>query len=333
MSRSSLPPPDPDDQLPPSDRLPEATVARLPVYLRALTGLADAARSPCPATSWRRRPASTRPSCARTSRTSARTASAASATTSSYLVYQISRELGLTQDWPVVIVGVGNLGHALANYGGFATRGFRIAALFDADPAVVGQRDRRPGRAATSTSWRRSSPARGRDRRDRHAGRRRPGGVRPAGRRRGDQHPELRPVVLSCRTASTCARSTCRSSCRSWRSTSSGARPSRVRTPPAATAATGTPPQRRCRPMSCSWSASRSHRPRRSRCWSGPRSTRRHAAQAAPRRSHCAEHVGRGVVLSTCNRVEVYAEVDRFHGGVADGLRAARPAPGIPSRS
>ena len=32
---------------------------------------------------------------------------------------------GLTQDWPVVIIGAGNLGRALANYGGFASRGFR----------------------------------------------------------------------------------------------------------------------------------------------------------------------------------------------------------------
>ncbi|GHE75356.1 redox-sensing transcriptional repressor Rex [Streptomyces vinaceus] len=56
-----------------------------------------------------------------------------------YLVYQISRELGLTQDWPVVIVGIGNLGAALANYGGFSARGFRVAALIDADPAMAGK--------------------------------------------------------------------------------------------------------------------------------------------------------------------------------------------------
>jgi redox-sensing transcriptional repressor len=55
-----------------------------------------------------------------------------------YLVYQISRELGLTQDWAVVIVGLGHLGHALANYGGFASRGFAIKALVDADPTIVG---------------------------------------------------------------------------------------------------------------------------------------------------------------------------------------------------
>jgi redox-sensing transcriptional repressor len=57
-----------------------------------------------------------------------------------FLVYQISRELGLTQDWPVVIVGLGNLGHALANYRGFLSRGFRIVALVDADAGKVGER-------------------------------------------------------------------------------------------------------------------------------------------------------------------------------------------------
>jgi len=53
-------------------------------------------------------------------------------------VFQMSRELGLTQDWPVVIVGVGNLGQALANYAGFGDRGFPVAALVDADASKVG---------------------------------------------------------------------------------------------------------------------------------------------------------------------------------------------------
>jgi len=56
-----------------------------------------------------------------------------------YLIHQVRRELGLTQHWPIVIVGVGNLGHALANYRGFAQRGFRVAGLVDADPAKVGE--------------------------------------------------------------------------------------------------------------------------------------------------------------------------------------------------
>jgi redox-sensing transcriptional repressor len=57
-----------------------------------------------------------------------------------YLLYQITRELGLTQDWPAAIVGVGNLGRALASYKGFSERGFRIAALFDIDESLIGKK-------------------------------------------------------------------------------------------------------------------------------------------------------------------------------------------------
>ena len=56
-----------------------------------------------------------------------------------YLVREITQELGLTQDWPVLIVGLGNLGRALANYRGFGARGFRIVALVDADPEKIGE--------------------------------------------------------------------------------------------------------------------------------------------------------------------------------------------------
>ena len=57
-----------------------------------------------------------------------------------YLIHQVRRELGLTQHWPIAIAGIGNLGHALANYRGFAERGFEVAVLVDADPAKVGER-------------------------------------------------------------------------------------------------------------------------------------------------------------------------------------------------
>ena len=55
-----------------------------------------------------------------------------------HLRFQIRVELGLESDWPIVIVGVGNLGRALASYGGFGERGFRVMALFDVDPEKVG---------------------------------------------------------------------------------------------------------------------------------------------------------------------------------------------------
>lgn len=55
------------------------------------------------------------------------------------LADRIRRALGLTEDRPVVVVGVGNLGSALANYGGFGERGFRIVGLYDADPSKIGR--------------------------------------------------------------------------------------------------------------------------------------------------------------------------------------------------
>ena len=98
----------------------------------------------------------------------------------------------MTQDWPVVIVGIGNLGHALANYSGFRSRGFRVVALLDADPArhgeVVAGHRRAPLRRPRADRGR----ARRGHRRDRHARRRRPGRRRPDGRVRDHQHPQLR---------------------------------------------------------------------------------------------------------------------------------------------
>ena len=55
------------------------------------------------------------------------------------LLIEIRRELGLTHDWPCIIVGAGNLGSALAKFAGFTDRGFSVVAVVDTDPATVGQ--------------------------------------------------------------------------------------------------------------------------------------------------------------------------------------------------
>jgi redox-sensing transcriptional repressor len=55
------------------------------------------------------------------------------------LLNHIERILGLTQEWPVVLVGVGHLGEAIARYEGFPQQGIRVVALFDADPQKVGR--------------------------------------------------------------------------------------------------------------------------------------------------------------------------------------------------
>ena len=54
------------------------------------------------------------------------------------LVGHIERLLGLTRHHSVAVVGIGNLGHALANYGGFPGRGFPVAALFDIEEDLMG---------------------------------------------------------------------------------------------------------------------------------------------------------------------------------------------------
>jgi redox-sensing transcriptional repressor len=54
------------------------------------------------------------------------------------LVTAFNRILGTDQDWPIALVGFGNLGRALLGYRGFHQQGFRIAAAFDVDPAKVG---------------------------------------------------------------------------------------------------------------------------------------------------------------------------------------------------
>ncbi|MFD8072558.1 redox-sensing transcriptional repressor Rex [Streptomyces sp. NBC_00510] len=119
--------------------IPEATVARLPLYLRALTALSE--RS-VPTVSSEELAAAAGVNSAKLRKDFSYLGSYGTRGVGydvEYLVYQISRELGLTQDWPVVIVGMGNLGAALAGYGGFASRGFRIAALIDADVQLTGR--------------------------------------------------------------------------------------------------------------------------------------------------------------------------------------------------
>jgi len=118
--------------------IPEATIARLPLYLRALYALADRDTA---SVSSEELAAAAGVNSAKLRKDLSHLGSYGTRGVGydvDYLIYQVSRELGLTQDWPVIIVGAGNLGRALANYGGFATRGFRVAAMIDSDQQVIG---------------------------------------------------------------------------------------------------------------------------------------------------------------------------------------------------
>ncbi|NLD75424.1 MAG: redox-sensing transcriptional repressor Rex [Acidimicrobiales bacterium] len=119
--------------------IPEATVARLPVYLRSLAELVDEKTA---TVSSERLAEMAGVNAAKVRKDLSYLGSYGTRGVGydvEYLLFQMSRELGLTHDWPVVIMGAGNLGQALANYGGFTDRGFPVAALVDADPSKVGQ--------------------------------------------------------------------------------------------------------------------------------------------------------------------------------------------------
>src|ERR687893_1714640 len=119
--------------------IPEATVARLPMYIRALNQLIEDGIHTV------------------SSRALAEAAGVNSAQLRKdlsylgsygtrgvgydvrYLLRQIGREVGSAHDWPVIIVGIGNLGTALAKYSGFYSRGFRVVGLVDPNPELVGK--------------------------------------------------------------------------------------------------------------------------------------------------------------------------------------------------
>lgn len=124
----------------PARGVPDATVARLPVYLRVLRGLVERGVTTV----------SSEELALASGVGSAKLRKDLSCLGSygirgvgyevDYLVHQIGRELGLSHGWHVGIIGIGSLGRALAGHSGFAARGTEVVALFDVDPAVVGQR-------------------------------------------------------------------------------------------------------------------------------------------------------------------------------------------------
>ena len=119
--------------VPPSrPRIPEATVARLAVYLRVLVGLADGGRSNVSsgelASAAGVNPAGLRKDLSHLGPCGVRGVGYEVAT----LRDRIARVLGVERSRPCVLVGIGNLGTALADYAGFGSRGFRFVGLFDA---------------------------------------------------------------------------------------------------------------------------------------------------------------------------------------------------------
>src|SRR3954449_9520663 len=119
-------------------RIPEATVARLPVYLRILLDQSESGTSNVSSEELADLAGVNAAKVRKDLSYLGTYGTRGVGYEVEYLIYQVRRELGLPHDWPVVIVGAGNLGQALAGYGGFGQRGFPVAGIVDVDDAKVG---------------------------------------------------------------------------------------------------------------------------------------------------------------------------------------------------
>lgn len=122
-----------------SNEAPDIVVGRLPIYLRALTFMAEEGQE---ITSSQELSEKLGISSAQIRKDLSHFGEFGKQGTGyeiTYLRDQLKRILHVERTWPVALVGYGDLGHALANYAGFAPKGFEIVAVFDNVPHKIGQ--------------------------------------------------------------------------------------------------------------------------------------------------------------------------------------------------
>ena len=122
-----------------SNEAPDIVVGRLPIYLRALTLMAEEGRE---ITSSQELSEKLGISSAQIRKDLSHFGEFGKQGTGyeiAYLRDQLKRILNVERSWPVALVGYGDLGRALADYGGFAAKGFEIVAVFDNAPHKIGQ--------------------------------------------------------------------------------------------------------------------------------------------------------------------------------------------------
>lgn len=123
---------------PPRRRIPEAALGRLPIYLRILVDLAASGVGQVSSEQLADLAAVNAAKVRKDLSYLGTYGTRGVGYEVQFLTYQIQRELGLNQAWPVVVVGAGNLGQALANYTSIAERGFNIVGVVDVDTSKIG---------------------------------------------------------------------------------------------------------------------------------------------------------------------------------------------------
>ncbi len=122
----------------PSRLVPDIVVGRLPLYLRALSEMADEGKEITSSQELGERLGISSAQIRKDLSQFGEFGKQGTGYNIEYLASQLRRILKVDRIWEIALVGVGDLGRALAHYAGFLDRGFRIVALFDNDPAKVG---------------------------------------------------------------------------------------------------------------------------------------------------------------------------------------------------
>lgn len=121
-----------------SNEIPDIVIGRLPLYLRALVRLQQEGRDVTSSHELGRRLGI---SSAQIRKDLAHFGGFGKQGTGyqiEFLIEKLEQVLQVNREWPVAVIGAGDLGSAISHYGGFQERGFRISWLFDADPQKIG---------------------------------------------------------------------------------------------------------------------------------------------------------------------------------------------------
>lgn len=123
-----------------SSNIPDIVIGRLPIYLRALTRLAQEGKEVTSSHELGQRLGISSAQIRKDLSHFGGFGKQGTGYQISYLVEQLKQVLKVDREWDVVLVGAGDLGRAVAHYKGFSDRGFRIVAVFDSAPDKAGKR-------------------------------------------------------------------------------------------------------------------------------------------------------------------------------------------------
>ncbi|HSB89079.1 MAG TPA: redox-sensing transcriptional repressor Rex [Anaerolineales bacterium] len=122
----------------PGSAVPDIVVGRLPLYLRALTQMAASGKEITSSQELGERLGISSAQIRKDLSQFGEFGKQGTGYNIAFLVDQLRRILKVDQVWDVALIGVGDLGRAIAHYGGFVDRGYRVVAVFDNDPAKIG---------------------------------------------------------------------------------------------------------------------------------------------------------------------------------------------------